>query len=98
MPSMYRRIMDGEFTAKIAYPERKDFQDNDDFRAAKVAYKQAVYDMQHDVFKKAALADLGLIDHPKAHKAWSMAWERGHAQGLHEVYLELQDLAELLID
>ena len=51
-----------------------------------------------DLFKRDALDDVGLFGHPKAEKAFNMAWDRGHSAGYSEVYSELQDLAELLVD
>ena len=40
--------------------------------------------------------DFNLTDHPKKDILWSMAWEKGHAYGLHEVYNEYLDLVELV--
>lgn len=51
-----------------------------------------------EAFKKEALKELGLENHPKAEKVFDLAWERGHSQGYTEVYLELQELADLLLD
>ena len=51
-----------------------------------------------DQFKHDALDDVGLLNHPKADKIYAKAWEDGHASGLHEVYQELCDLAELFLD
>ncbi len=48
-------------------------------------------------FKTDALEDVGLTGHPKADKAYNLAWEQGHASGLHDVYCHLQSLAELLL-
>lgn len=44
------------------------------------------------------LEDVGLAKHPKAEKAYSLAYEKGHCCGYSEVYSELCDLAELLLD
>lgn len=48
-------------------------------------------------FKNDILDDTGLLNHPKADKAWDMAWDRGHSSGLYSVYTELQYLADLLL-
>lgn len=48
-------------------------------------------------FKADALKECGLEGHPKADKAFSMAWDRGHSGGLPEVYGYLEELAELLL-
>jgi hypothetical protein len=38
-----------------------------------------------------------LTDHPKAEKAYIMAWNKGHANGLYEVLLVFSELTELLL-
>lgn len=38
----------------------------------------------------------GVIGHPKAQRAFDMAWERGHAEGHLQVAQEFEDLVELL--
>ena len=49
-------------------------------------------------FQVDALADVGLTHHPKAKKAFELAWSHGHASGLREVYDHLVELADLLLD
>ena len=49
------------------------------------------------LFKQDALKDVGLEGHPKAHAAYGLAWEYGHASGLYDVYVHLLDLADLLL-
>lgn len=54
-------------------------------------------------FKADALYDVGLQGpngqgHPKADKAFALAWDHGHSSGFSEVYNYLQELAELLED
>jgi len=51
-----------------------------------------------EVFKADALAEVGLENHPKADKAYGMAWKNGHSGGYSEVYYCLLDYAELLKD
>lgn len=51
-----------------------------------------------ELFKQDALAELGLTDHPKAEKLWTLANERCHDGGLIEVWHELDSLAGLLKD
>jgi len=51
-----------------------------------------------DKFRHDALDDVGLLNHPKADKIYSKAWEDGHSSGLYSVYQELCDLAELFLD
>jgi hypothetical protein len=51
-----------------------------------------------DLFKIDALAEVGLAKHPKAERAFKMAWTRGHRQGYSAVLEELQELATLLLE
>jgi hypothetical protein len=50
------------------------------------------------LFKKDALEDCGLTNHPKAVKAWDFAWSHGHASGLHNVHFWLSEVAELFTE
>lgn len=50
---------------------------------------------QPDEFKRLALIEFGIQKHPRADKAFNIAWEKGSANYL-EVLAELQELAELL--
>ena len=58
-------------------------------------YNRKVVEIRKN-FKKDALTYCGLINHPKAERAFEMAWERGHSSGYAEVVHELEELADLL--
>lgn len=58
-------------------------------------YNRRVVEIRKN-FKKDALTSCGLINHPKAEKAFEMAWERGHSNGYTEVVYELEKLADFL--
>jgi hypothetical protein len=49
-------------------------------------------------FRTDALEYVGLTGHPKAGKAYGLAWSNGHSSGLADVLSHLFDLAELLKD
>jgi hypothetical protein len=49
-------------------------------------------------FSLDAMKELGLTEHPKASRAFGMAWSHGHSGGLGLVYDRLADYAELLKD
>lgn len=49
-------------------------------------------------FKRDALDYVGLLNHEKADRIFDKAWEKGHSGGLHEVFMNLEDLAELFED
>lgn len=61
------------------------------------AYKAHTFELE-DQFKRDALDDVGLLNHPKADKIYAKAWEDGHASGLNSVYNALVDLAPLFLD
>lgn len=50
-----------------------------------------------ELFKKDALAAVGLTGHPRADKAFRMAEEDGHAYGNSEDFCCLQKYADLLV-
>jgi hypothetical protein len=49
-------------------------------------------------FKKDALDECGILNHPKAEKAYSLAYQDGHSEGFHGIYNALSKYAELLTD
>lgn len=49
-------------------------------------------------FKKNALDVCGILNHPKADKAYSLAYEDGHSEGFGGIYNALIKYAELLTD
>ena len=48
-------------------------------------------------FMRDALAEAGLKDHPMADRAYTYAWEKGHSAGYHEVLMELQNIAGMIL-
>ena len=51
---------------------------------------------EYNEFKQDALVAVGLENHAKKDKAYSLAWEYGHSSGYDEVLTYLQDIAELM--
>lgn len=49
-------------------------------------------------FKDDAISAHGLTGHPKAERAFSLAWEDGHSAGMHEVFNCMFKYASLLKD
>lgn len=52
----------------------------------------------HDEFVSDLFEEFGVGDNIKRHIAFGIAWERGHSNGLEEVYNEFYDLVELIKD
>jgi hypothetical protein len=51
-----------------------------------------------DEFRADAIEAVGISGHPKADRAYALAWQQGHSYGLHDVLCALVDLASLLVD
>lgn len=67
------------------------------FRVARVTYREEQWRL-NDLFKKDALCEVGLADHPKKDMVFGMAWDRGNSEGFQQVFQELVELAELLLN
>jgi hypothetical protein len=52
----------------------------------------------HEEFVNDLFEEFGVSDNPKRHKAFHLAWEKGHTNGLEEVYNQFYDLVELIKD
>lgn len=52
----------------------------------------------HDEFVNDLFETFGVQDNPKRHKAFDLAYERGHSYGYEEVYNVFYDLVELIKD
>jgi hypothetical protein len=68
-----------------------------DFKADRTAWRAKENEIEAE-FKEDCIQDVGLKGHPKADKAFDLAWSRGHSAGFNEVYGELCDLSDLLLD
>lgn len=88
---LYKKIKNGDYNTKITPPSRV---------ATKEKKEEYAKDRTklRDQFKKDAIAAVGLKGHKKAEKAYFMAWSQWHSVGYFDVYCNLQELAELLLD
>ncbi len=50
-----------------------------------------------EAFKADALAHTKIADHPKADRAFEMAWDQAHSNGYLQVLYALDDLADLMV-
>jgi len=92
MTTIQAKLHNNAYESKLPFPNGnslEDIQARKDYCADEARLTEE--------FRQEALEDVGLKGHPKADKAFAMAWERGHANGLHEVFCELQGLAEILL-
>ena len=51
-----------------------------------------------DLFKADLIEEYGMTGHPRANRAFDIAWERGHSSGYSEVAIYFGELAELLVE
>ena len=51
----------------------------------------------YEFFKTELLKDLGIADHPKAERLFTMAWEDGQSEGYEAVYSRAEDRSELMV-
>lgn len=91
--NVFEAIRAGEFENKLPYGTRTKSGINDDER---VAFHKEDNRLEEE-FKTRALKQFGLFGHPKAEKAFAMAWDRGHSAGFNSVAIELSELAEILL-
>lgn len=88
-----------EQTYKETSYEYKDWKDYkaglEKYRIAKEAYRED-QNLKEEQFRQDALEECGLLNHPKALKAYSFAWEHGHSAGLYEIFYWLTEIADLV--
>jgi hypothetical protein len=52
----------------------------------------------YEEFVNDLFEEFGVSDNPKRYMAFHLAWEKGHVNGLEEVYNEFYDLVDLIKD
>lgn len=91
-------ILDKNANSKIATQFVKDLEkyesDMIEYQKKQDEYREESFRIK-ELFKKDALEDSGLSEHPNRNKIFNYAWEKGHSSGYSEVYYELMNLAEL---
>lgn len=71
--------------------------DEGGYKAHQKQYGEETHKL-HEEFVNDLFEEFGVSDNPKRYKAFHLAWEKGHANGLEEVYNEFYDLVELIKD
>jgi hypothetical protein len=71
-------------------------RDMEAYRIEKAAYRSEEQRLLGR-FMAEALVETGLVGHKNADRIWAKAWEDGHSNGLAEVLLHLENLAELVL-
>ena len=75
----------------------QDVLDEDAFKAQQARHNEERSRLEQE-FQDDLFDEFGVSDNPKRHKCFSLAWENGHAHGLHEVYSHFSDYVELIKD
>ena len=71
--------------------------DEEAYKAHLKEYKDECSKLRQE-FENDLFEEFGVGDNLKRHKAFDLAWEKGHSNGLEEVYNEFYDLVELIRD
>jgi hypothetical protein len=87
-----RQLMDEYPNAVI-----QEVLDEEGYKAHQLQYTDEKHKL-HEEFVNDLFENFNVTDNPKRHKAFDLAWEKGHANGLGEVYYEFYDLVELITD
>ena len=87
-----RQLMDEYPNAVI-----QEVLDEDEYKAHQKEYRKEEQKL-HEEFVNDLFENFNVTDNPKRQKAFDLAWEKGHSNGLEEVYNEFCDLVELIRD
>jgi 3-hydroxyacyl-CoA dehydrogenase len=71
--------------------------DEEGYKAHQLLYTYEKHKL-HEEFVNDLFENFNVTNNPKKQKAFDLAWEKGHANGLEEVYNEFYDLVELIQD
>ncbi len=71
--------------------------DEEAYKAHRKEYNDEIAKL-HDEFVNDLFENFNVTDNPKRFKCFELAWEKGHSNGLEEVYNEFYDLVELIQD
>ena len=71
--------------------------DEDAYKARRKEYSDESAKL-HQEFQNDLFENFNVTDNPKRFKCFELAWEKGHSNGLEEVYNEFYDLVELIQD
>ena len=84
---------------KQKYPNAviQEVLDEEGYKAHQKQYGEERHKLKEE-FVNDLFEEFGVGDNLKRHKAFDLAWEKGHANGLEEVYNEFYDLVELIRD
>jgi hypothetical protein len=90
---------DKEPFPKKLYPNAviQEVLDKEAYKAHQLQYTDEKHKL-HEEFVNDLFENFNVTDNSKRQKAFDLAWEKGHANGLEEVYNEFYDLVELIKD
>jgi hypothetical protein len=102
LTSVYKKINNDEYKTKLPFKIRIYPYLNSHYvprRESEAAYKQYKEDLARleQEFKNDAIEAVGLKDHPKAEKAYALAWDHGHSAGFSDVLGYLSEFADLIL-
>jgi len=84
---------------KEEYPNAliQEILDEDAYKAQRKQYGEETHKL-HEEFVNDLFGNFNVTDNPKRFMCFELAWEKGHSNGLEEVYNEFYDLVKLIKD
>ena len=74
---------------------KQEVVDEEAFKKDMNEYQRLSRQKEHE-FKEDLKEEFGVLDNPKAERAFALAWEKGHSAGLEDVYSKFDDFVELI--
>ena len=90
LTSVYQKINNNEYKTKMPFIPRRESPE------AFAMYKKEEARLEQE-FKNDAIEAVGLKGHPKAEKAYALAWDHGHSAGFSDVLGYLSEFADLIL-
>lgn len=91
-------IIERKINTEIYHPQREYPSYKDPARNENMKLYRQEQDEKKALFKNDLLETFGVKDHPKAEKAFRLAWELGHGVGFYEVLTHFNNFVELITD
>lgn len=93
----YREKSKGDLKKEYPNAVIQEVLDENSYQEHRRQYNEESFRL-HEEFKSDLYAEFGVSDHPKRDRAFEIAWDHGHANGLRDVYDCFEDLVALLKD
>ena len=93
---IHHKINTGVYSTSLPFPASSKFSMGTQERKEALRIYREDDNRCLQEFKTDLFASFDVANHPKAEKAFDIAWDDGHAAGLHEVLYHFERLVDLL--